>query len=209
MVLKYSCGCDILKITKAIFKLYYEVKIMDNEKLIKLLSEFIGAKPLDMDKIPDIDLYMDQVTTFIEDQLADSKRQNEDKLLTKTMINNYTKAGLIPPPVKKKYTKNHLISLIMIYYLKSVLSINDIKCVLNAIGEDNIETTYEQFIDLQKNEISFVNTSTSKQVMDILPKDISDERTSAILAVLILTIGANYRKQIAEKIIDTYLQSEK
>ena len=67
------------------------------------------------DKLPGLELYMDQVTSFIDGQLAGSKRNEDDKLLTKTMINNYTKNDLLPPPVKKKYSKEHLLSLIFIY----------------------------------------------------------------------------------------------
>ena len=73
------------------------------------------------EEIPNIDLYMDQVTTFMEDHLASSKRHPEDKILTKTMINNYAKNHLLPPPVKKKYSKEHLFILTFIYYFKNIL----------------------------------------------------------------------------------------
>ena len=85
--------------------------------------------------IPNIDLYMDQVTTFMDSQLAASKRHDDDKILTKTMINNYAKNNLLPPPEKKKYTKEHVLVLIFIYYLKSILSISDIQGILNPITE--------------------------------------------------------------------------
>ena len=62
--------------------------------------------------IPNIDLYMDQVTTFMEEQLSSTKRYEDDKILTKTMINNYAKNNLLPPPNKKKYSKEHLLVLI-------------------------------------------------------------------------------------------------
>lgn len=68
--------------------------------------------------IPNIDLYMDQVTTFMEEQLQSTKRHKDDKILTKTMINNYAKNNLLPPPVKKKYSKEHVLVMIFIYYLK-------------------------------------------------------------------------------------------
>ena len=68
--------------------------------------------------IPAIDLYMDQVTTFMDTHLSASKRFGEDKILTKTMINNYAKNNLLPPPEKKKYSKNHILLLIFIYYFK-------------------------------------------------------------------------------------------
>ena len=61
------------------------------------------------DEIPKIDLYMDQVTTFMETQLAGTKRTPEDKIMTKTMINNYTKNKLLPPPERKKYSKDHML----------------------------------------------------------------------------------------------------
>ena len=85
--------------------------------------------------IPEIDLYMDQVTTFMESQLSTTKRTPEDKIMTKTMINNYTKNKLLPPPVRKKYTKDHMYLLIFIYYFKSIMSIADIQKLLGPITE--------------------------------------------------------------------------
>ena len=77
--------------------------------------------------IPNIDLYMDQVTTFMDEKLQSTTRNpGEDKILTKTMINNYAKNDLLPPPIKKKYSKEHMMILIMIYYLKGILSFQDI-----------------------------------------------------------------------------------
>lgn len=85
--------------------------------------------------IPNIDLYMDQVTTFMEEQLASTKRYEEDKILTKTMINNYAKNNLLPPPDKKKYSKEHQLLLVFIYYFKSILSIKDIEKLLKPLTE--------------------------------------------------------------------------
>ena len=82
------------------------------------------------EEIPNIDLYMDQVTTFMEEQLVSSKRYADDKILTKTMINNYAKNKLLPPPEKKRYSKEHVLMLIFIYYFKNILSINDIQTLL-------------------------------------------------------------------------------
>ena len=80
--------------------------------IIDALRKIDYIKPAD---IPNIDLYMDQVTTFMDKHLESSKRYTEDKLLTKTMINNYTKNNLLPPPEKKKYSRDHMILLIFIY----------------------------------------------------------------------------------------------
>ena len=96
------------------------------------LSRIDYIKP---EEVPNIPLYMDQVTTFMDAQLASSKRYPEDKILTKTMINNYAKNDLLPPPLKKKYSKEHLLVLVFIYYFKSILSITDIQALLKPITD--------------------------------------------------------------------------
>ena len=95
--------------------------------LSDILDEFNKIDYVKPEDIPNIDLYMDQVTTFMDSQLATSKRHEDDKILTKTMINNYAKNDLLPPPEKKKYSKEHVLTLIFIYYFKSILSISDIR----------------------------------------------------------------------------------
>ena len=92
---------------------------------------------IDANDIPNIDLYMDQVTTFMESHLGNLKRSPDDKVLTKNMINNYAKNHLLPSPDKKKYSRNHMILLTFIYYFKNVLPINDIKTLMSGITEKN------------------------------------------------------------------------
>ena len=88
------------------------------QKIIKKTAEEVGKiKYVDSSKIPSIDLYMDQITTFMEEQLTPTKRYADDKILTKTMINNYAKNELIPPPIKKKYCKEHILLLTFIFVL--------------------------------------------------------------------------------------------
>ena len=104
----------------------------ENEKemmnsIFAKIAELDYIKP---DEIPNIALYMDQVTTFMEDNLASTKRHHDDKILTKTMINNYAKNKLLPPPEKKRYSREHLLMLIFIYYFKNILSISDIQTLL-------------------------------------------------------------------------------
>ena len=73
--------------------------------------------------------------SYVDEQLASTKRYPDDKILTKTMINNYTKNNLLPPPVKKKYSREHLLLLVFIYYFKNILSIKDIETVLAPLTE--------------------------------------------------------------------------
>ena len=99
--------------------------------LASIINDFPNVHTAD---IPGIDLYMDQVTTFLQDKLqAFTRRPEDDKLLTKTMINNYVKNKVLIPPVKKKYSRDHMMFLIMIYYLKSFLSIGDIRTIMTPI----------------------------------------------------------------------------
>ena len=105
--------------------------------LNSILSSLSRIDYIRPESIPNIDLYMDQVTTFMESHLGNLKRSPDDKVLTKTMINNYAKNHLLPSPDKKKYSRNHMILLTFIYYFKNVLPINDIKTLMSGITEKN------------------------------------------------------------------------
>ena len=115
------------------------------QQIMDVLKGIDYIKPEDL---PNISLYMDQVTTFMEEQLSGTKRYPDDKILTKTMINNYAKNKLLPPPEKKRYSKEHLLMLIFIYYFKNFLSISDIQKLTGLIAEkyfqsdDGFDMTY-------------------------------------------------------------------
>ncbi len=110
-------------------------------QILSLLEQIDYIRPEDL---PNISLYMDQVTTFMDEQLASTKRHEEDKILTKTMINNYAKNHLLPSPDKKRYTKEHLLMLLFIYYFKNILSISDIQTLLDPITEKFFQSGTEQ-----------------------------------------------------------------
>lgn len=166
--------------------------------------------------IPKIDLYMDQVTTFMDQALAPYKRSSDGKILTKTMINNYTKAKVFPPPVKKKYGRMHIMLLIMIFHLKSVLSIKDIAALFQPIfalptkeeSEKQTEKVYTGFVYLQKATLRYMQAS-AEGIMDdtLFRKEIMqdyDEEMKKIMLILLLAIRANAEKHLAEKVLDLY-----
>ncbi|MCR5419845.1 MAG: DUF1836 domain-containing protein [Lachnospiraceae bacterium] len=97
------------------------------------VKKYVDISYTRSDQIPDIALYMDQVTTFMEDSLNTTRRNEDDKIMTKTMINNYAKNKLIPPPVKKKYNKEQIVLLMFIYYYKNLFSITDINTILEPV----------------------------------------------------------------------------
>ena len=109
--------------------------VSNDHYIMQILRSLQSLDYIKPEEIPNIDLYMDQVTTFMDEHLQGSKRYPDDKLLTKTMINNYTKNSLLPPPEKKKYSKEHMHLLIFIYYLKNIISINDIQTIMEPLNE--------------------------------------------------------------------------
>ena len=107
-----------------------------NEQRLDDLMNFIGSlSRINAADIPNINLYMDQVTTFMDTHLSSFLKPGEEKILTKTMINNYAKNNLLPPPEKKKYSGNHILLLTFIYYFKNVLSLRDIEQLLSPVSE--------------------------------------------------------------------------
>lgn len=136
---------------------------LDNKDLLNsILASLDRIDYISPEDIPNIDLYMDQVTTFMENRLRSSSRYpGEDKILTKTMINNYAKNDLLPPPVKKKYSKEHVLLLIFIYYYKGILSINDIQTLLKPVTEKffqgekelKLEDVYREVFSMEEKQI--------------------------------------------------------
>ncbi len=165
--------------------------------------------------IPHIDLYMDQVTSFIEKELESTKRYPEDKILTKTMINNYAKNNLLPPPVKKKYSKEHLIILTIIYYFKNILSIGDIEKLLgpltqkyfHAEGDMNITQIYNEVCAYGKERTSLLQ-SDIKSTYELAEKtfegvkDQEQELLQFFSFICMLSLDVYVKKLLIEKLID-------
>ena len=174
--------------------------------------------------IPNIDLYMDQVTTLMESRLKNTTRYpEEDKILTKTMINNYTKNHLLPPPLKKKYSREHVMILIFIYYYKGFMSISDIQTVLQPITERyfkksdglTLEDIYEEVFSLEKEQVEVLK----KDVMDKFTrakKTFGDEEHAGedqnflrfFAFICMLSFDVYVKKLLIEKLLDAYTQAE-
>ena len=144
---------------------------MDNKKIydemIRFLDTISYVKP---DKIPYIDIYMDQVTGIMDEHLKRVKRHEDDKILTKTMINNYTKAKILPPPEKKKYSREHMFLLLFIYYYKGILSLEDLKTIL-----EDVRTRYFKNDDISVEDIYKEVFSMEACQMEVLKNDISQK----------------------------------
>lgn len=188
---------------------------MDNRELLDhFLKELDSMEHIKVSQIPDIDLYMDQVTTFMEQCLGNNRRYDEDKVLTKTMINNYTKNNLLPPPEKKKYSRNHLLLLIYIYYFKSFMSITDIETILNPIRNFWEDGTGPDFSDIYSEIFSYAKSQMFNLKKDLSRKfklseeafcDLPDgqrEELQKFTFLCMLGFDIYLKKQMMEEIID-------
>ena len=189
---------------------------IDSKNILKsILDNMSRIDYIKPEDIPNIPLYMDQVTTFMDSQLASSKRYEDDKILTKTMINNYAKNSLIPPPVKKKYSKEHLLMLIFVYYFKSILSISDIQTLLKPLNEKyfsgteklNLTDLYEEVFSLEKGQVDHMVKDIIRQY-DIAEKTFQGvpqedaEFLHQFSFICMLSVEVYVKKQIIEKLID-------
>lgn len=185
---------------------------MEKEWLQETVEELGLRNSIEINDIPDLDLYMDQLITLFESKLSHTKRYEEDKLLTKTMINNYTKDKVLMPAHKKKYTKDHIILMIMLYQLKNILSISDIKDVFEILKESDeidskkLASVYQSYLLCKETELECFKVDVERRLEDINAtleqEQIVDESMSSMLLVLELIEQAVYLKKLAEKIID-------
>lgn len=169
------------------------------------------------DDIPDIELYMDQVTTFMDNRLKNAARNPEvDKILTKTMINNYAKNDLLPPPVRKKYSREHMLLLIFIYYFKGILSISDIQTVLKPITDRffagneglKLETIYNEVFSLEREEVEVMKQDVIRKYhkaqetfSDAATED--QEFLQTFSFICMLSFDVYVKKMLIEKLIDS------
>lgn len=183
--------------------------------LNSILSSISRIDYIKTEDIPGIDLYMDQVTTFMDSQLSSSKRYPKDKVLTKTMINNYAKNQLLPPPVKKKYSKEHILMLTFIYYLKNIMSINDIQTLLGPVAEQffpgngslKLTEVYEEIVKLELDQIEpMVKDITRKFNSACNSFSQADEKEQEFLHqfafICMLSFDVYVKKQVIENLID-------
>lgn len=157
-------------------------------------------QPTDWDRLPELDLYMDQVITLMDKQLALFSGDSE-RLLTSSMINNYVKDGVLPRPEAKKYSRKHLAMLLMICMLKSVLTLPETHAILEGMGAGNgVEELYPDF------------SSIHQQAMQETAQRISASReqdpSSLYRLAMTMALEANARRIAAARILDSLTPRE-
>ena len=190
-------GNDIPSVIEEVFKRYTD-------------GSYIKASML-----PDLDLYVDQITTFLTRHLAKTIRFEDDKIMTKTMINNYTKNHLLPPPDKKKYSRDHILLMIFIYYFKNFLPISDIKTILGPLTDKyfhkdadlNLEAIYTTLFSKEDTFVQEVLENVMKQFhmsADLFPDAPKADQASLreFTFICMLSLDIYLKKQLIEAILD-------
>lgn len=191
--------------------------INKEDLLNSILESLDRIRYIKLEDIPNIDLYMDQVTTFMEKQLKSTVRYpEEDKILTKTMINNYAKNNLLPPPVKKKYSKEHVLLLIFIYYYKGILTMNDIRTLLNPLTERffqkegfSLGNVYDEVFGLEGEHVDFLKEDVmkkfqeSKNTFEDAPEE-EKEFLQLFSFICMLSFDVYVKKLLIEKMVDCF-----
>lgn len=190
-------GNDIPSVIEEVFKCYTD-------------GSYIKASML-----PDLDLYVDQITTFLTRHLAKTIRFEDDKIMTKTMINNSTKNHLLPPPDKKKYSRDHILLMIFIYYFKNFLPISDIKTILGPLTDKyfhkdadlNLEVIYTTLFSKEDTFVQEVLENVMKQFhmsADLFPDAPKADQASLreFTFICMLSLDIYLKKQLIEAILD-------
>lgn len=153
---------------------------MDEERLFNLTQ------------FPDIGLYMDQIISLTETRLKGYRRNESEKLLTKSMINNYSKDDLLPPSSHKQYGREHLARIFMIYFLKQILAIPDVKQIMQ--WEQEMESSFPAF----EEALAGAMKEVSDRVQALPQGDAALHQE-----IVNLCVEAYARKHMVEKLLDT------
>ncbi|MCU9614453.1 DUF1836 domain-containing protein [Caldibacillus lycopersici] len=187
------------------------------EKIEDLLTALSLEQNITLENIPDIDLYMDQVIQLFENTYNSTKRDEEEKILTKTMINNYAKGKLFFPIKNKKYSKDHIILISLIYQLKGNMSIKDIKVLFEGLNEKimtsdfALEHFYNSYLQLVnenvetfKKDVKDIAVATKSEVIKLEDKD--EDYLEQVLLIASLSYMSNLYRRAVEKLVDEIIQ---
>lgn len=170
-----------------------------------ILNDNVASSQFRTRDIPDIDLYMDQIIGFINGNFAPEEGE-KDRFLTKTMIHNYSKEGLIKPVKGKKYSKEHIIQMILVYQLKNTLKISDIKSTLKAVysWEEYNGDFLAQCYDKHMDQLDASTEATKDYIADIVADgniDLTNKEEALIMLLNMASLSHSF-KCLTETLVD-------
>lgn len=181
---------------------------MDMQTLRALVEEAVRDADLAPAEIPAIDLYVDQITSLINEKLTEGAPRYHDRILTKTMINNYSKDGLISPIKGKKYSKEQILQMLLVYSLKNTLSIGEINRILQNVyalegyGEEMLSDTYARYLEVKDVQRKHAADACEKMV-DALSLDL-DQESDFLTLILSLAAVSSYCKSVTQALLEAH-----
>ena len=178
---------------------------MDKQQMHQLIEEVLRDADLHSRDIPAIDLYLDQILSLVADNRATASSYYRDKPLTKTMVNNYSKDGLIKPVKGKKYAKEHIVQMLLVYALKSSMSIGEIKRMLSGVDElegfedSDLIACYDRYLDT-KDDIRAMSRDAVERILEEQELSVEDDRDFLVF-LLSLVAFSSYTNGIARALI--------
>lgn len=179
--------------------------------LEETLDHLVLDKHVQVDQLPDLDLYMDQVIQLFEITFGELKRDEKEKIMTKTMINNYAKSAILFPSKNKRYSKEHVMIISLIYEMKGALALKDIQKTLEKADvtqnndKTNVQQLYRDYLALAENNTAHTKADMKEQVQKL--ESITDTKSSdlyvqQVLLILSFIHQSNLYRKAAEKLID-------
>ncbi len=167
-----------------------------------IAREMSRAPQIQPEEIPDLEIYMDQLTTYLDKRLSFYSREAEAPFITRSMVNNYSKARLLPPPVSKRYSRIHMMVLSLICQLKRLFTIQDLGRLLAPVSQEKqTEGLYRLFLEAQRE----VFARTPEITRELLaPRDGEGDGLEEKSALVVqLAVRAQRDLLLAERILDT------
>ena len=179
---------------------------MDNKELYNIAKDAVNDAELRSTDIPPIDLYVDQILNLVSERLSRGSERYYDKQLTKTMINNYSKDGLITPVKGKKYNKEQILQMLTVYTLKGTLSIGEIKRLLqgayavDGFDGEGLTKLYDRHLDIKDANREYVMESL-EGILERNELDINDD-VDYISLICALAAFSAHLKNISQAMIE-------
>ena len=179
---------------------------IEKTQLEQIIAQAANPDRLEPDQIPELDLYIDQILMLFEDKLGDNRRHEKDKILTKSMVNNYSKERMIRPMRGKKYTREQILQILLICSLKNMLSIGDIKRLMTALMEEGVQA--QGLEEIFRNDLD--NQQSLRQDVEViiqhLHSDYAEQMDTTELVSLLLGLAriSNCCRRASETIIDHF-----
>ena len=187
----------------------------------KIAKEYQKKGLAEGKSIPNIDLYIDQMVSCLNSELS-LYAKDGDGPITKGMVSNYTKHKMIPGPEGKRYTKDHCIFMLLVYYLKGCFSMDQVRRLMSPILS-NYSSEWDDSVDIQAyygkimEEVRRSDENFGRELqdsMDGIKKFLSDrgsddDISEIILLITTLIMRSNEERFLAEKLLDEYFPEAK